>query len=535
MLSACPTCGIVGPQTSHIDEEPLKVDPHLLLLSSADRQCVQNNILDIEEDIAVLDQQIRRLRASLSNLRRVRKQKEDQLKRQKCVVAPIWSLPVEILAEIFILAADDGHCVDNLDTRQSIPRVVSHVCQLWRNVALSTSTLWSTLYFDDTTRRRNDPFPTELLQMYLERSKQSPLSFSVNSSNDVTFVLECFASDFHRLHTLEMTLCLPGWKTLSELVADVPKLTILHLSFEGAYIHWRRVDGWEEPVKVFLSAPLLNDVRLEGIGISQVHFPSKRLKRFAGDLHLVEECNSLFRNLSEVVEAELWVRHMIVSHQIPAEGLTWHTRLRQLSLYSDAPCLGHIRLPALQHFRIEGISHYFMPELRSDIETFIRESRCPLETLLLEIVPLHYSSLSSILETCATTLTRLSLRVDMDGAKDVYDALTFDGITCLAPHVDDLTLRDDSCTLGPDRILDWSFEASFHQEAFMRMVQSRWGLPGHRGDGARLRSLTLCAPYSSKPSEILNTLAEFEEEGLAVEFHGYATSAHFETKLGTES
>ncbi|PBK88065.1 hypothetical protein ARMGADRAFT_441139 [Armillaria gallica] len=147
MLSACPTCGIVGLQTSHTNKEPLKVDPHLLLLSSADRQYVQNNILDIKEDITVLDHQIRRLRTSLSNLRRVRKQKEDQLKRRKCVVALIWSLPVEILAEIFILAADDGHCVDNLDTRQSIPWVVSHVCQLWRNVALSTSPLWSTLRF----------------------------------------------------------------------------------------------------------------------------------------------------------------------------------------------------------------------------------------------------------------------------------------------------------------------------------------------------------------------------------------------------
>ncbi|KAK0190118.1 hypothetical protein F5146DRAFT_652396 [Armillaria mellea] len=442
------------------------------------------------------------------------------------MVAPIWTLPVEILAEIFILAVDHRHSVDNL---QSIPRVVSRVCHLWRNVALSTSMLWSTLYIDDTTRRHDDPFPTELLQMYLERSKQQPLSLSVNSFRDVTLILGCFLSDFHRLHTLEMSLCLPGWKTLSELVVDLPKLTTLHLLFEGAYDIRRRVDGWEEPVRVFLSAPLLNNIRLEGIGISQVHLPSTQLKQFAGDLRLAEECDSLFRNLSEVVEAELWVRHQTVPHQIPADGLTWHTRLRRLSLYADVLCLGHVRLPALQQFRIERISNHLMPmELGSDIETFIRESRCPLDTLLLELVPLQYSSLSSILETCATTLTRLSLRVDMDSAKDVYDALAFDGITCLAPHVNDLTLRDDSCPLRLGGIHDRSLEASFHQEAFMRMVQSRW----HRVDGARLRSLTLCAPYSGKPLEILNTL---EEEGLAVEFHGYATAAHFETELGTES
>ncbi|KAK0209824.1 hypothetical protein IW262DRAFT_1468114 [Armillaria fumosa] len=141
-----------------------------------------------------------------------------------------------------------------------------------------------------------------------------------------------------------------------------------------------------------------------------------------------------------------------------------------------------------------------------------------MNTLLLETVPLQYSSLSSILEACSSPLTILSLRVDVDGVKDVYDALAFDSLTYHAPQ-------------NPRSVV----EASFRQEAFMRMVQLRRGLLRHSGDGERLRSLTLCAPYSSKPSEILNTLAELEEEGLAVEFHGYGISAHFETELGAES
>ncbi|KAG7441974.1 uncharacterized protein BT62DRAFT_462279 [Guyanagaster necrorhizus] len=55
------------------------IDLHRVSLSSTGRQCVHINILDMEEDIAVLNQHIRRLRSLLSNLRRVREQKEGQL------------------------------------------------------------------------------------------------------------------------------------------------------------------------------------------------------------------------------------------------------------------------------------------------------------------------------------------------------------------------------------------------------------------------------------------------------------------------
>lgn len=172
-------------------------------------------------------------------------------------------------------------------------------------------------------------------------------------------------------------------------------------------------------------------------------------------------------------------------------------------------------------------------ELDLDIETFIPE---PLSagSLLLEISPLQHSSLSSILEICATTSTMAFLQVDVVGATDVYDTLLFDGVTCLAPHVNDLTLRVDSCSLGSQRVLERSFKVSFYREAFLRMVRSRWGLLRDRGDGARMRSLTLCAPSSSRPSEMLKTLAELEEEGLAVEFYGYSWVVHFEPELGTE-
>lgn len=64
--------------------------------------------------------------------------------------------------------------------------------------------------------------------------------------------------------------------------------------------------------------PLLNDVRLDAIGISPIRL---QLRRFSGGLYLVDEYTSLFKDLPEAVEAELWVRRPLVFHQVPADGL----------------------------------------------------------------------------------------------------------------------------------------------------------------------------------------------------------------------
>ncbi|KAK0449069.1 uncharacterized protein EV420DRAFT_790460 [Desarmillaria tabescens] len=237
MLSVCPTCGFLDlcDQKSDRNHDFLNIVPNYPVpLSSADRQWLHADIIDLENDIAILEHQIQRLGASLSSLRQARKRKESQIESRKSRMAPVWSLPAEIIAEIITLTASDDNS-DSLDTRHSMPWVLSHVCHLWRNVALSTSAPWSRLYIDDT-RGRDYPFAPELLQTYLDRSKEIPLSVTINSSNNIDDIRERLTPHQSRLHTLELNLCLPGLKALSVLVANFPKLTILRLSVEGTNI-----------------------------------------------------------------------------------------------------------------------------------------------------------------------------------------------------------------------------------------------------------------------------------------------------------
>ncbi|KAK0479560.1 hypothetical protein IW261DRAFT_1607898 [Armillaria novae-zelandiae] len=256
--------------------------------------------------------------------------------------------------------------------------------------------------------------------------------------------------------------------------------------------------------------------------------PLKQLTKFAGDIMGLSQYFWVFRDALELTEADirLWHTEGPSRWDIPASGPLWHARLTRLSLYTDIPCLKFIRLPALQYLRIEKTrdlrEETYNYDVGSDLHIFLRESECPLETLLLEIPPFQLSPPTSMLEACATTLTTLSLRVDLVGARDIYDALTFNGATCLAPNVKYLSLRDDSSSFSETGGLDRTFRASFHRYSFFRMVQSRCNLSPGRGDAARLRSLTLCAPYSSRPTETVEKLAELQREGLVVDFYGYS-------------
>ncbi|EMD39952.1 hypothetical protein CERSUDRAFT_112189 [Gelatoporia subvermispora B] len=119
----------------------------------------------------------------------------------------INELPSELLAHIFLLGTapydddeddddiDDGNA-DEMDEDEEIDEeqeqqeerdemarsmefeiLVSHVCHRWREVALDTPALWTTIDFEEA-----EPFPKS--KAYLERSKGAPLAISIDCCED---------------------------------------------------------------------------------------------------------------------------------------------------------------------------------------------------------------------------------------------------------------------------------------------------------------------------------------------------------------
>ncbi|PBK93404.1 hypothetical protein ARMGADRAFT_124597 [Armillaria gallica] len=158
MLSSYPTCGFLGlsDQESDREHDTASIVPHRPVpLSSTDHRRLRTDIFDLENDITLLDHQIRRLRPSVSHLRRVQKRKKSQLQRvRKSSRTSIRSLPVGIIVEIIAFAADD----DNGDIYHGVPWVLSHSRRLWRKIVLSTPATWSRIYIDDTMRGQRPSF-----------------------------------------------------------------------------------------------------------------------------------------------------------------------------------------------------------------------------------------------------------------------------------------------------------------------------------------------------------------------------------------
>ena len=116
----------------------------------------------------------------------------------RCLINDL--LPPELLAQIFMAGMvledpadedeDDEDDDDSMDEDEDSDEeddednekppfevTVSHVCRLWRDVAINTPALWSTLDFS-----KGPPFTESAV--YLERSKGAPLDIAIDITND---------------------------------------------------------------------------------------------------------------------------------------------------------------------------------------------------------------------------------------------------------------------------------------------------------------------------------------------------------------
>ncbi|PBK88061.1 hypothetical protein ARMGADRAFT_441116 [Armillaria gallica] len=147
-------------------------------------------------------------------------------------------------------------------------------------------------------------------------------------------------------------------------VANLLKLTFLRLSVEGVNIgdacqvafglHMDQETLLDiisrplaRPVDTFLSAQLLSDVYLEGIRTSHVAVPLKQLTRFAGDIFRIEDYVSLFK------DAFGTCRGGALDAVSDRALVSLQRSVMACSTLTPCPRFNLIRLPILQHFRIE--------------------------------------------------------------------------------------------------------------------------------------------------------------------------------------
>ncbi|PBK62398.1 hypothetical protein ARMSODRAFT_1089157 [Armillaria solidipes] len=430
------------------------------------------------------------------------------------------SLPVEMLGEIFQLAVDGDlgltEC-DVLDVKHSPNWVISHVCRAWRSVALSMPIIWTSVYIeDDSDLLMLDDVPftdnrATLLREYLARSSQYPLRVTLSSSYDIQKHLEILLPHFDRCTDLSFTIDKEALNTLSTFSGEFSGLKRLSIVIDD-FFHSAEPASTTADIDCFRKAPNLRAVSLHGMSFLHLQLPFTQLRSFTGDISNFVEYLELFFLASQLTTATLNV--CCIHPPFPLPVPCSHTRLHTLSLYADFQCIRDLRLPALEVFRIE----LFSSGGYHHITKLFQDSHCPLRSLYLEVPAIRWSHLQPILKACSSTLTSLSIRVNILSALAVYNAFTLDGASCLVPRLEELCVRDDSGM--PLHRQNQDVEVSFADNTFLDMVLWRRGSESN-GEVAVLKSLTMCAPYAPRPDNTLKELQELEEGGLKVEFHGY--------------
>ncbi|KDQ61995.1 hypothetical protein JAAARDRAFT_190695 [Jaapia argillacea MUCL 33604] len=124
------------------------------------------------EEFDEAEVELRKLRRWISALEEKRDLTQSRCTNILSLLAPIRRLPPEILSKIFTHTLSSGFVHLSI---HRLPVLLTHVCSYWRQIALSTSTLWSSLIIDphdDEELARIRP----ILDGFLVHSGTAPLS-----------------------------------------------------------------------------------------------------------------------------------------------------------------------------------------------------------------------------------------------------------------------------------------------------------------------------------------------------------------------
>ncbi|KIK54893.1 hypothetical protein GYMLUDRAFT_120880, partial [Collybiopsis luxurians FD-317 M1] len=134
-------------------------------------QIAEKDLADYESEIHSLQIRIAQVRARHENLKAY-------TTNLGSLLSPIRRLPNELLGKIFGFASNPNDLTSRL--RGSSASAVSSVCARWRQLALNSPEVWSSMRIylcdKDDYEAEPDAILTETVLLFLQRSKNYPLS-----------------------------------------------------------------------------------------------------------------------------------------------------------------------------------------------------------------------------------------------------------------------------------------------------------------------------------------------------------------------
>ncbi|KAK1220924.1 hypothetical protein PQX77_016279 [Marasmius sp. AFHP31] len=240
---------------------------------------------------------IARLQTAIASLEGEDSRIRDIIARYRTVIRPVYKLPPELLAKIFLSSLEPPAVLQDAVARtypphsfdtSKIPWVLGQVCTLWRRVVLQTPGIWASVYFSfrggDATTAASQ-IHAHRLRLQLQRSANHPLTVVTFTPLNLTLsvsdpMVVLLASHTHHIRHLRIDL-------------NRNNIPITHLS-QGLFQALETLDirilirrsssrTWTSPTNldVFKFASRLNTLILSGdLSCLELKFPFLQITRF---------------------------------------------------------------------------------------------------------------------------------------------------------------------------------------------------------------------------------------------------------------
>ncbi|KAJ7908909.1 hypothetical protein B0H13DRAFT_2495475 [Mycena leptocephala] len=318
------------------------------------------------------------------------------------------ALPPELLSEIFIhcLPTEEDEYLPVTPNPKTAPLLLCGICRQWREVALTTPSLWSSISFSSELAYSQSGIEyVEFCRRWLSRAKDTPLSLCLEAfvlKNSIRSLLKIIGPLWQQWRDVEISLGV-----------DFPKLLSLPQDGEYPFLETLSLDlpRSELPLS-FVRAPKLRDVRF-GVCTPQVQIPWHQITRFQTNHIEISQCLAILRNAPDLVDAEFRIQSYI-SSELP-NTIFQLNQLHSLTLCGDkAPhsmtptaFLNCINAPALKTLALGSPFLSGWHDL-SPLRSFASRSSFQLHTLTLSNVPEASNTLIACLHD-TPTLVHLNL------------------------------------------------------------------------------------------------------------------------------
>ncbi|KAK1235266.1 hypothetical protein PQX77_001515 [Marasmius sp. AFHP31] len=379
-------------------------------VTSSDRDTVSRLLHNTEQELRGCDAEINRLRIAMQSLENRKEGLKNTVERYRSLLSPIRRLPAEILAHIFSFA-----CTRNEIGSDPPPAFrLSMVCGHWRDVALSTAGLWSSLFILFVKWQNRFPALRRVVLMFMERSGVHPLHLSLSvyiKSNakanmemqSVVDVLTRSCSRWEEVMLASFTeaSCLDALLRYNGSFPALQKVQVVTLCDPSRLLNLFRCSTSLHTLSVTLS-------RLSGDVVHSIDLPWNQIKTLQISTVHPSPVLSLLTKLPRLETLDL--------SSIPNDEVHFHHTshtIKSLALRYNSPgddgraMLKHLTIPNLSALEIKKCWPDTVPTRSwgSSIADFLTRSGCSLTSLRLNEVSLYDQQLIALLELTPTLTT----------------------------------------------------------------------------------------------------------------------------------